>query len=117
MLASNARCKHLYVETACASTYRCFLFQVWYLLVDVFSSTIRAANLSATTCSYRNSHTLRLRFYFPPACFTCSRLSTSAKPTRTPTIVSAAKRGGGGSHSRSATINSTVLNRFFRCAS
>src|SRR2546423_7730119 len=111
MLVSNARYKHLYVETACAFTYRCFLLQVWYLLLDAFSSTIQTANLSAPICSYRNSHTLRLRFHFPTACFTCSRLSTSAKPTRTPTIVSAAKRGGDGSHSRSATINSTVLHR------
>jgi len=86
MQASNTRCKHLYVETAWASTYRCFVPQPWYLLWDAFSSTIRASNLSATMWSYRSSHTSRPRFHFPPAYFTWSYSSTSAKPTRTSTM-------------------------------
>jgi hypothetical protein len=69
------------------------------------------------TCVYRSSHTLRLRFHFPPAYFTWSRYFTAAEPTHTPTIVSAANRGNGGSYSRAAMINSTVLHHFFRCVS
>ena len=38
--------------------------------------------------------------------------ATSAKATRSPTIWSWPKPGGGGSQSRSATRSSTVLNRF-----
>src|SRR6266446_2020655 len=86
MQVSNTRCKHLDVETARVSTYRCLVSQPLYLLLDALSSTIRASNLSATTRSYRSSHTLRRRFHFLPTCFTWSRSSTLAQPTSTPTI-------------------------------
>ena len=86
MQVSNTRCKHLYIETAWASTYRCLDSQLWYLLLDAFSSIIRASSMSATTWSYRNSHNSRPWFHFPPAYFTWSCSSTSAKPTRSSAI-------------------------------
>ena len=45
------------------------------------------------------------------------RTATSAKATRNPASWSWAKRGRGDSQSRSATMSSTVLNRFWRCPS
>ena len=114
MQASTAGCLHLDVDRADASRCGC---SGRHPPSDAGAPAIRPSSPRRTTSANRNSHSFRSAFHLPPAAFTRCRGSVSAKATRTATTVSSEIRGVGGFQSRSATINSTVLNRFLRSGS